>query len=187
MKKTVLAIAIAVASTPALADESTKELAQEAKGIVKVFAGALKGELKTAMKSGGPVEAIQVCNRVAPAIANEQSDKSSWSVGRTSLKLRNPDNQPDAWELAVLKKFEERKANGEDVKPMAHFEVVEEDGKKVFRFMKAIPTGEVCLNCHGSDLKPAVAEQINKLYPNDQATGFALGDIRGAFTLSREL
>ena len=65
-------------------------------------------------------------------------------VARTSLKYRNPDNATDAWERKVLEQFEARKANGEDPKQITHTEVVEDGGKKTFRFMKAIPTGPVC-------------------------------------------
>ena len=115
------------------------------------------------------------------------SSSSGWDVGRTSLKLRNPANAPDAWELAVLNSFEERKSAGEDPQNIAKAEVVEQDGRKVFRFMKAIPTAELCLNCHGSELKPEVVEALNTHYAADQATGFKLGDIRGAFTLSKPL
>ncbi len=171
----------------AVAEEASKPLVAESKAIIKQFMGGLKGELKSAMKAGGPVNAIGVCNRVAPAIAEKQSADSGWDVARTSLKTRNPDNAPDAWEQAVLEKFEARKAAGEPVKPMAFYEVVEEGDQKVFRFMKAIPTGNVCLNCHGSELKPAVAAKIDELYPSDKARGFQVGDIRGAFTLKKPL
>ena len=115
------------------------------------------------------------------------SEKTGWDVARTSLKLRNPANQPDAWELAVLNKFEERKAAGEDPAQIAYGEVIEQDGKKTFRFMKAIPTAELCLSCHGSELSPELQAQLDQLYPTDQARGYQLGDIRGAFTLQKPL
>ena len=49
--------------------------------------------------------------------------------------------------------------------------------------MKAIPTQEICLQCHGENLHGEVVEQLANHYPHDQATGFAVGDIRGAFTI----
>ncbi len=160
----------------------------ESKAIVQAFMGQLKGELQSAMQQGGPVNAIQACNRVAPAVAEQQQQQHGWQkVARTSLKLRNPDNAPDAWERKVLEQFESRKAAGEAVEPMAFGEVVEENGRQMFRFMKAIPTGEVCLKCHGSDLAEPVAAKLDELYPQDAARGFALGDIRGAFSLKKAL
>jgi hypothetical protein len=49
--------------------------------------------------------------------------------------------------------------------------------------MKAIPTGGLCLACHGETIDPAVAGKIAELYPEDKATGFREGDLRGAFVV----
>ena len=171
----------------AYADGHMKEHAQKSKMVVKEFMGQLKGELQAAMKAGGPVNAINVCKEKAPAIAKNLSDKYGWKVARTSLKNRNTSNAPDAWETKVLNDFETRKAKGEAVKPMAHFEVVDNNGKKSFRFMKAIPTGKVCLKCHGGNIAPPIKAKLQDLYPDDKATGFKLGDIRGAFSITQPM
>ena len=178
-----LFVALAYAGEPTSPDPRVGE----AKTIIKEFFSRLKGELQAAMQSGGPVNAVQVCRQRAPAIAAELSESSGWEVGRTSLKLRNPANAPDAWELAVLERFEQRKAGGEDPAGIAHGEVVEEDGEKTFRFMKAIPTAELCVTCHGAALPPDLEATLDRLYPTDRARGFQVGDIRGAFTLSKPL
>ena len=83
--------------------------------------------------------------------------------------------------------LEARKAAGEAVKSMEFSQVVADDGGKHFRYMKAIPISEICLKCHGREIAPDVQDQLTKLYPGDQAKGYALGDIRGAFTLSKPL
>lgn len=155
--------------------------------VVKEFMGELKGELQKAMKAGGPVNAIGVCNSVAPAIAAKQSEKHGWEVGRTSLKTRNPANKPDAWEKDVLEKFDQRQAAGEAPKTMYYEEVVEQDGKQYYRFMKAIPTGGVCLKCHGENIAEPVKAKLDKLYPQDKARGYKMGDIRGAFTIKQPM
>lgn len=183
----IFAAATLLSASPLFADQNNAALKSEAKSIIQSFAGNLKGELQAAMKAGGPPNAIQVCNTRAPVITGASSDESGWSVGRTSLKLRNADNKPDAWELGVLKAFEERKAAGEDPMKIAYAEVVEENGGKTFRFMKAIPTGDVCLACHGASIKPEIAAKLDSLYPQDMARGFSVGDLRGAFTLSKGL
>lgn len=59
---------------------------EKSKAVIQEFFGKLKGELEAAMKEGGPINAIQVCNRVAPGIAHEMSSKHGMHVGRTSLK-----------------------------------------------------------------------------------------------------
>ena len=66
-------------------------------------------------------------------------------------------------------------------------EEAEENGQRFWRYMKAIPTGEPCLACHGTALAPDVAETLARVYPDDQATGFDLGDIRDAFSIELPL
>ena len=190
MMKRVIAAAVLLglaASTPALAGEDIKALSAEAKGIVQGFFKELKGTLVGAMKAKGPVGAVNTCNVKAAEIASKHAEQSGWEVGRTALKLRNPANEPDEWEKAVLEEFAKKIAAGADPMKLAKAEIVEQDGKKVFRFMKAIPTGKPCLTCHGENVKPEVLKTIKSHYPDDQATGFKLGELRGAFTLKKVL
>jgi hypothetical protein len=147
----------------------------------------LKQELQGGMQDGGPVNAISVCNLSAPGIANTYSVRKGWDVGRTSLKLRNPANAPDAWERSVLESFEERKGAGEDPAKMEHYEVVHQDGVKELRYMKAIPTARLCLACHGENVDSITRTRLEKLYPDDQAVGYKAGDIRGAFSITQPL
>jgi hypothetical protein len=183
-----LAAVVALAAGSAQAEQAANPNAEEAKALIKEFATTLQGELQAAMKGGGPTNAIGVCRDRAPAIAADLANRSGWEVGRTSLKVRNQSlNLPDAWEAGVLKSFDERKAAGEPLDAMAFGEVVEGDGGKRFRFMKAIPTVEVCLACHGSSITPEVTATLDEHYPGDQARGYALGDVRGAFSLSKPL
>jgi hypothetical protein len=180
----VAASVISIGSAQAADAEALKA---EAVNMVKAFGGPLKQALEDGMKQGGPVHTIGVCNEKAPEIAQQAAAGTGWSVARTSLKVRNAKNVPDAWELATLTEFEARKTGGENIDTIAKAEIVEENGQKTFRFMKAIGTVDVCLNCHGANLKPEVAAKVDSLYPNDQARGFSAGDIRGAFTLKKAL
>ena len=158
---------------------------KEARSLVKAYGGELKAALKPAMKNGGPVNAIDVCNLQAGPIAQTVSERSDWQVARTSLKVRNATNTPDAWELKTLLQFEQRKAAGEDIKAIEHSEVVTLEGQQIYRYMKAIPTAELCVKCHGSQLDNTVAAKLKEYYPYDQAVGFNAGDLRGAFTLQK--
>ncbi|MCU7930642.1 MAG: DUF3365 domain-containing protein [Candidatus Thiodiazotropha sp. (ex Codakia rugifera)] len=169
------------------ADQAMQAHIEEGKGVIKAFFGDLKGELVKGMKKGGPVSTIATCNTVAPSLAEAHTQMSGWEVGRTSLKVRNPDNAPDAWELSALKEFEDRKVAGEDPMKLVKAEMVEEKGHKIFRMMKAIPTAEVCTKCHGDTLAAPVAAKLDELYPADQARGYKVGDLRGAFTLKKPL
>ena len=66
---------------------------------------------------------------------------------------------------------------------MAYAEIV--DGR--FRFMKAQGVEGVCLNCHAAEIKPEVEAALKQKYPDDRARGYTLGQIRGAFSLTRDL
>jgi hypothetical protein len=158
-----------------------------AKTSIKQFAVALQTELKAAMQAGGPVAAIGVCNEKAIPITEQVSVEQGIKLMRVSLKNRNPDNAPNDWQTSVLEDFENRKAAGSDVGSIAWSETVTVDGKQEFRFMKAIPTAAVCLACHGTNLAPEVSRTLAELYPQDRATGFSEGDIRGAFVATRSL
>ena len=182
----VLALALVVMVPNVQAGDYDKEIAAS-RETVKEFMQTLKSELQAGMKEGGPVNAISVCNLSAPAIANTYSVRNGWDVGRTSLKLRNPDNAPDVWERSVLESFDERKRAGEDPMKMEQYEVVRKDGSSEFRYMKAIPTAQLCLACHGEQLDSITRTRIEKLYPRDQALGYKQGDIRGAFTITQPL
>jgi hypothetical protein len=76
---------------------------------------------------------------------------------------------------------------GEELATMAWSEISENDGKEQFRFMKAIPTGALCLQCHGSQISPEVTARLAELYPQDKAHGYSEGEIRGAFVVTRDL
>jgi hypothetical protein len=187
MNKRLLLVLFCMALPGQLLADENAELTQEARGLVKEFFSALKGELQTAMQAGGPIAAIGTCNLKAPEIANQLSQKSGWSLARTSLKPRNQENTPDVWEKNVLLSFESRQQAGEEVTKIELSGVVEADDKRTFRYMKAIPTAELCLKCHGSNVDAGVAEKLDTLYPQDQARGYKLGDIRGAFTFKKAL
>jgi len=186
MKKYIALLTLAVISTSPLADD-LKQRADASRATVMEFGKTLKGKMQQAMKAGGPLNAIGVCNADAPGIAADMSNKKGWEVGRTSLKVRSASNAPDAWETKVLNDFEKRKAEGANPKKLEHYEVVSENGKKMFRYMKAIPTGKVCTNCHGQNIDPAVNAKLKELYPDDKATGFKVGDIRGAFAITQPM
>ena len=141
----------------------------------------LKAELGAAIEKGGPVAAIEVCRSRAPAIAARLSAESGARVGRTALKVRNAGNAPDDLERAVLEQFAGDLAAGRVDGPLeAAFEIKREGGIER-HYMRAIPTEALCLTCHGETLAPELAAAIARDYPNDLATGFKLGELRGAF------
>ncbi|NLS94833.1 MAG: DUF3365 domain-containing protein [Planctomycetaceae bacterium] len=129
----------------------------------------LKGRLKEVVSKDGLAAAITVCKDDAPRLAKEVSKEHGLSIGRTSHRLRNPANKPPVWAESLV-------ADRVD-KPT--YLAVE---NRLAAFLP-IPTGPLCLNCHGTkDGIPAdVLAALDEKYPDDQATGFEEGDLRGWF------
>ena len=78
---------------------------------------------------------------------------------------------------------------GESPATLEKAELVDENGKSVRRYMRALPTQPLCLACHGpaEQMKPAVVARLKALYPEDRATGYRVGEIRGAMTIRKPL
>ena len=176
---TALLCALIPFTTTAETTTETDPRVTQSRQAVMLFADTLIAELKYSLEEGGPDRAIRVCHIEAPQIAKDISDHHNWQISRTSLKTRNPKNNPDEWETEVLQQFEQRKQNGEAIATLEYYETTKEG----FRYMKAIPTKGLCLTCHGETLAEPVKATLAELYPEDKATGFKLGDIRGAFTI----
>ena len=156
----------------------------EALGIVKEFGGTLKPQLKKALLASGPENAIKVCSTQAPELAEKLSRETGWEIKRVSLKPRNSKTAlPDEWERRVLQQFNARQSKGEGPGKMAYGEIIDDR----FRFMKAQGVEPICLKCHGGALTPAVEDALKEHYPDDKATGYSLGQVRGAFSLSKGL
>lgn len=162
----------------------TSALKFEAITIVKQFGGTLKPQLKKALAQGGVQQAIEVCSVQAPEIAKNLSMSTQWQVKRVSLKARNNHNAtPNAWERSTLEEFGQRQQQGESAKTIAKAVVIGDE----FRFMKAQGTAPLCLTCHGSKLTAETKAALKEFYPEDKATGYSLGEIRGAFSLTKKL
>ena len=130
---------------------------------------SLKGRLVEVVGTDGPAAAIEVCSREAPQIADQVSQKHGLAIGRTSFRLRNPDNSPPEWAARLV---EDR---------VAEPTYLTNDGR--FAALLPIRLQPECLMCHGQEeeILPAVADALAEHYPQDKATGFREGDLRGWF------
>jgi hypothetical protein len=130
----------------------------------------LKGALQAAMQEGGPAHAISVCRTDAPAVAARLSADGA-RVGRTSHRVRNPGNAPAAWMDPLLSAYLENPGDRDSK--------VVDLGNGTVGYVEPLYADAVCLNCHGAELAPEIAAEIAENYPEDQAVGFAEGDLRG--------
>lgn len=130
----------------------------------------LSTRLLAAMSNGGPAKAIEVCSKLAPKLAKEVGEQHHVSIGRTAIRLRNENNRPPAWAEPLLKDL--------PTKPVVQDL---ENGRTGVLFPILLKVQ--CLTCHGPDDKIAseIRTELTRLYPNDKATGFQEGDLRGWF------
>jgi len=175
-----LLIALTFSTTSLAADKAQEreKLVAEGKSLIKTFASKLKPKLKQTIQSEGPAAAIKVCSEFAPKIAKELSAESGWDIKRVSLKPRNKNSAvADNWEQSHLEAFDK----GTD----RNAAILHDDNQ--FRMMKAQRVEAVCLLCHGTSISDEVKSALEEYYPEDKATGYQLGDVRGAFSLSKKL
>lgn len=150
----------------------------------------LGAQLRAELAKGGPEGAVVVCKTIAPELAGRLSRDTGWRVSRVSLKARNPLlGSPDAWEQRGLEEFDRRAAAGEKAETLEVAEIVEEPAGRYYRYMKALPVQPLCLTCHGTTetMSPDVLQRLRAEYPNDRATGYRAGQVRGAVTVKRPL
>ncbi|MDD2880698.1 MAG: DUF3365 domain-containing protein [Rhodoferax sp.] len=174
-------------SLPAFAQDDA--MLTDARKVAGAVPPKLLDMLNTQIAKDGPASAVAVCSEKAPQMAKAASEQTGWAIRRVSLRNRNPKAVPDAWELAALNDFDQRTAAGEKPATLEKYELVETATGKEYRYMKALPTQQLCLACHGPSEKitPEVAEKLHTLYPADKATGYSVGQIRGAITIRKAL
>ena len=169
-----------LAALPACDRSKINESEYREKGAAAVlpFKKGLKGALVAGLEEG-PVSAISACRVEAPKLAEKASSVTT-RVGRTSRKLRNPANAPKPWMKPFLELYEQDPESREPA-------VVLIDDRTV-GYVEPIFVQPLCVTCHGATLAPDLASKIEELYPDDAATGYAAGDLRGVFwaELSRD-
>lgn len=183
--RAILTTLLSLAACAALAAEpDTAAMQKQAQALASELVGLLKPKLKQAMAAGGPGNAIAVCADVAPGIADSLSAQSGWVVKRVSLKSRNASRAvPDSWERSALLEFNRRQQAGEEPADMHTGAIV--GGQ--YRFMQAQGVEPLCLACHGKGLADSTENTLREYYPDDTATGYSLGEVRGAISLSKSL
>lgn len=159
-------------------DHSTPEQRKaEAQAIVtaelaaKKLGSTLKHRVTGAMKEGGPVAAITACQADAGTLTTA-AGSDQVTVGRSSTKLRNPANAGPQWVQDWLAAQGDAKA----VDVQGSSEIV--DG--VAHVIRPIQVDPGCLVCHGSNVAPETLAAVAAAYPQDQATGYSAGELRGA-------
>ena len=171
---TAVEVAAKESAPAATAAEVTAEERARGAAIVGELKKSLVGALTSALGQGAP-GAIEVCNTMAPALADSLS-RDGVAVGRATRKPRDPKNEASGWQAEALAELERMHADGQALA-----------GKSVARrlpdgrvgYAEPLVIQELCLACHGEKLAPEVQAVLAAKYPNDRATGYKLGDLRG--------
>lgn len=167
----------AVPAPPAA--EGTGDRLAASRALADRFQAELQQALAAAIAADGVAGAVTACAQIAPALAGLLSEESGATVRRTALRVRNPAAAPDAFERAALDRLAAAPLDAEG-RPA---EVTGVDGGR-FRYLRAIPTRGLCLQCHGEAIAPEVKAAIAAAYLADRATGFREGELRGAFSIA---
>ncbi len=163
-------------------DEAQMEAFRKASEASDALIARLLARLNQEYQAGGAERGVKVCSEIAQKLTQQIGKEYGVQIRRVSLKNRNPRNAPDAWERQILQRWER---DFQQKKPLSPVIVqTTEGGKKVYRYMRPIMVMmPLCLECHGQNIKPEVRRLIRERYPNDKATGYRLGDLRGAVSV----
>ncbi|MCW5963407.1 MAG: DUF3365 domain-containing protein [Bryobacterales bacterium] len=163
---------------------SFQEALVQARYVTHDLSSGLQKLLGEELAKGGFAGAVKVCSERAQTVSGEFNAAVGASARRVSLRFRNPNGEPDPYEAAMLRRWQQ--LQGRKELPEESAEVVRErDGARHLRYMKPIVIQAMCLNCHGSpeQLPPEVKAVLGARYPRDLATGYAEGNLRGAVSV----
>lgn len=169
----------------ALSTESQHAAIQRGRSIVAETFSLLSSNLQSAIQSGGVSNALPFCSLAASPLTAGMAEKHGVTLRRVTHKARNPSGKADATELAILNSFETALAAGNSTNPPPPLATNLAAGQATF-FAPIVLNNELCLKCHGepgTDIAPEDVAVIRELYPADEATGFKLGQLRGAWRI----
>jgi Protein of unknown function (DUF3365) len=164
---------------------------QSTRAMANELLNQLGHKLKSTLSSEGAEAAVSVCKQASPSIAKELSAKHGAQMTRVGTRVRNPAmGTPNSWQRDALAQFEGRLSQGEAPASIEYWRVVDSgNGKRELHYAKPIMVQPMCVTCHGNatDIPASLAEKIRSEYPQDQATGYSVGKLRGAVVVSRPL
>lgn len=181
-----MALAILVAAGCGTAFSEVEEKAAMEKGTILAEASfkALSARLQQAMKEGGPAHAVDFCSLNALSIMDSLSTAHHAHIRRTSDRVRTPHDRPDAQEARIMEAMlAEWKAGGKEpnvtARAIAH-------GDSIAFYAPIYISSPACLKCHGDpdgSIDASALTMIDDRYPDDQAKGYELGDLRGMWSI----
>jgi len=171
-----------IACDNSLNDKEKQEYTNKGNDISQATFKALSEKLTEQMKLGGPAQAIPFCNVEAIPLTHQLSKEFNATIKRTSDKLRNQENNPTKRELEIINNYQQLISEKKEITP-----IVEVDSNNKKHYYAPIKLKANCLACHGKveEFVSVKTDSIIKsVYPNDMATGYNEGDLRGIWSIT---
>jgi hypothetical protein len=158
------------------------ELARAAaEKLIDQFSTELRSELMAAIKQGGAANAVTVCAEIAPKLGKQYAGEG-WTIRRATMQPRNNGNYAREGEAHFLEQFQKDSS-------LTHQAIWDTaPGKRTYRYFRPIYMQQMCTTCHGdlAQMDPAVIAALDKKYPDDRASGYKVGALRGMFSVAAE-
>lgn len=145
---------------------------------------ALSAHLQQAMQQGGPAHAVDFCSLNALPLLDSLSAAHGARIRRATNRARAPHGRPDSAEARQLEGMLAQWEAGATVTDIAPRAVAH--GDSVSYFQPIFIHSPTCLKCHGTpgqELDATAYAKILERYPEDQAVNYALGDLRGLWSI----
>lgn len=170
---------LAGCKAPASEEEVLAMYLQRGDSISRATTDTLRHTLMQAIATKGLPGAVSFCNEKALAITGTYA-AAGVTIQRVAERCRNASNQLDSLDAVQMQRYAAIKERGDSLSGIAL-----RRGNEVV-YYKPILLQPLCTSCHGNreTIPPALLATIDSLYPNDQATGFTTGDIRGMWKIT---
>ncbi len=157
---------------------------ERGQGIARAAFEQLFTRVRMKMEAEGPSAAVAHCAVVALPLVDSLAAVHGVRIKRSSDRLRAPHDAPDDDEQRRLDEVLALLAGGArpaDLPPQALVL-----GDSIAFYQPILINQPGCLKCHGTpgvEVDSTTMEVLARTYPGDAATGYALGDFRGLWSI----
>ncbi len=165
-----------------LTPELRERVIQRGRAIAGETFSLLSSNLQGALASGGVTNALPFCSLAASPLTASIAERHGVTLRRVADRARNPKAKADARESAVLEGYRLALSQTNRLHPIVTNLVPD----TVTFFAPIVLANALCLKCHGhpgEDIPADGLELVRRLYPQDEAVGFQIGDLRGAWRI----
>ncbi len=144
--------------------------------------GTMVNEAAVTVAKEGAVNALTKCHLKDIAMTNGCVGGMPRIVAmkRTSVRLRDPANAPDAADQLALARMQLAVDAGNPPKILVQ-RIDQPGGSHEWRVYRPLGITRVCLTCHGpaAEMSPELQAALKARFPNDPAAGYGFGEWRG--------